>query len=152
MIATPAKSGEMVSPAGKYIVSSSVAQRRKVLKSLVRKYEKEGKIHDHAVNIVFYDLLSMEGYYKKRDQEKKHPSWSKRIGEDIDYFIRNFKHPKSKTRQTPAGKHTIRASNQDGELKAKKPGKRTSKTGKIYYERRYNRSDNFPNSKKGERF
>ena len=152
MIATSTKSGEMVSPAGKYIVSSSVAQRRKVLKSLVRKLEKEGKMHSHAVDIVFYNLVSMEGYYKKRVNKKRHPTWSKRVGDDIDYFFRNFKNPKSKFRQTPAGKHTIRASNQDGKLKAKTPGKRTSKTGRIYYERRYNRSDVSSNRKTGERF
>ena len=49
----------------------------------------------------------------------------------------------SKNKQTPVKKHNKRM---DSKLKASLPGKRISKSGKIYYEYRANRSD-----KKGKR-
>ena len=45
------------------------------------------------------------------------------------------------------GKRTVRGVLQDEKLTAKKPGKRTAKTGRVYYERRANRSDRNPKRK-----
>ena len=51
-----------------------------------------------------------------------------------------------KLRQT-GGKRTVRGLLQDEKISAKKPGRRISKTGKVYYERRGNRSDRDPKKK-----
>ena len=132
----------MRSPMGEYDVSLPDIKRHKILKSLLRKAKKEGMPPYQAESSV---LRRLEAY------EEKHPSYAKVIRWDILYFHNNVIRRGGPLRQTIIGKRTNRGIDQDGTLKAKKPGKRKSKTGKIYYERRVNRSDRTPNRKKGER-
>ena len=135
----------MSSPAGEYRSSLPDKQRDKIIRSLVQQGIRKGMSRHEAESSVVNRLGALEILYKRRN-----PSASKTIAGDKTYLM-VYGTKKDKYRQTTAGKRTIRAVNQDARLKAKKPGKRKSKTGKTYYERRDNRSDRNPN-RKGLRF
>ena len=136
----------MKSPMGRYATSLPDDQRHKILKSLVQKAQKGGRSRKDAEYSVLTNLQAIQEVRSKRRQ----PS-SVIVGGDIEYFYHSILGKKEKYRQISAGKRTIRGIHQDAKLKAKMPGKRKSKTGRIYYERRDNRSDRRPRSKKGLR-
>jgi hypothetical protein len=79
------KKGGMVSPAGEYHISSPVTQRHKILKSLVTKAQKEGKSRDAAELSVYRRLLAMRTLFKRT-----HPSYSKIVNADMEYFKKNL--------------------------------------------------------------
>jgi hypothetical protein len=79
------KKGGMISPAGEYHISSPPVQRRKVLKSLITKAQKEGKTRDAAELSVYRRLLAMRTLFKRT-----HPSYSKIVNSDMEYFKKNL--------------------------------------------------------------
>ena len=81
----PIEKGGMRSPAGEYKISASATQRRKVLKSLIRKGVKSGKTRDEAELSVYRRLSALKTLFKRT-----HRNYAKIINTDMIYFKKNL--------------------------------------------------------------
>ena len=77
--------GGMISPAGEYHISSSATKRRKVLKSLITKAQREGMTRNEAELSVFRRLLAMRTLFRRT-----HPKYSSTVNSDMEYFKENL--------------------------------------------------------------
>ena len=77
--------GGMISPAGEYHISSSATKRRKVLKSLITKAQREGMTRNEAELSVYRRLLALRTLFKRTS-----PAYSKTIDSDMEYFKANL--------------------------------------------------------------
>ena len=93
--------GGMISPAGEYKISASATQRRKVLKSLITKAQREGKTRNEAELSVFRRLVALRTLFKRT-----HPEYSKIVDSDMEYFKRELT---GKDKKMAAPKAAIRA-------------------------------------------